>query len=758
MSAGRRDSGFDSRRACAGSPGRLRLPVGLDLVCWILAAAAFATWGCGGDQPTPVAELRKGPSEDRSRSVFEVGTEPHRLSLPIERPDDPPALRARARVVLTPGSVHRIDIAATVPPGEAFEPDEHPLVVGVVGERVMAAQVEKVGSTRRYQVAVDLLEPRVGELTVWAPRPLLDAGIRIEAVELVRWEAGGPVPREERLRVVAGEEERVVELMAPGLHSRPPLEVSDLAQRLRLAWTALGPPDATTSLTVTVRGRHGRQRWVGVRQPREGFGEVEIDLGPLGRGAVEIAVEVDGEVGAGLAEQQLVGPRSGSRPRLLVLILERLPQGALDLSGPMPQLSAQLRSMTVLPLAPFPIEMTPLLGSLLTGRDPLEHALGFGEPSGILELPTRVEAAGGSAVAWTERHVAQGLPAGFARWSQYSGGWPQLAPIRLLRDLSLSLVDDPAAGTLAVAAISAGPPWRWRDDETLALASWRPPPGFLVREQLRWNRSGRPAQEIEAVAVGEAAAAQLDRGLAEVWRAVRAASAPWSLMVVGADVGAGPGFVALDSRLAPSADAFPTLEAWSETVAAGVGLPRRGEGSGRAGGLEIGAAQLGVSEELERHGRILGWAGSGRTAWVELLPWGSPAPRLGGDAALGRRLQRHASTQLAGARLDIDVGERRMSLILQGSDLGPDRVFGVDGEVVGRLAQGGRWVELELGPGPGARVILSPRAGSPRLHIEGLELECGALPWVVERGRDGALRRRSESADGPAVVSYRPRS
>lgn len=99
-----------------------------------------------------------------------------------------------------------------------------------------------------------------------------------------------------------------------------------------------------------------------------------------------------------------------------------------------------------------------------------------------------------------------------------------------------------------------------------------------------------------------------------------------------------------------------------------------------------------------------------------------------------------------------------MSLILRGSDLGPDRVFGVDGEVFGRLAEGGRRVELELDPGRQARVILSPRAGSPRLEIEGLELECGASPWVVERGRDGAVRRRSGPADGPVAVSYRPAS
>lgn len=724
----------------------------------ILAVAVLAAWGCAADEPTGDARSIEELGDEEPTSIFEVGTEPRTLSLPVERPDAPAALRARARVALTPGSVHRIELEATVPPSDAFEPEAHPLVVGLAGERLTAVQVERAGTRRRYRVAVDVHEPRVGELTVWAPRPLLDAGIRIEAMSLIRWEPAASRIRVEKRRVVAGDEERLVEVLPPGDHRLASVEVSDLAQRLRLAWTALGPPDATTTLAVTVRGRHGRQSWVGVRQPREGFDEVEIDLGPLGRGAVEIGVEVDGDVGVGLARSQLVGPRSGNRPRALVLILERLPRGALDHSGPMPRLREQLSSMTVVPLAPFPIETTPLLGSLLTGRDPLEHALGYGDPSGTLELPLRVEAAGGSALAWTERHVVQGLPSGFARWSQYSGGWPQLAPMRLLRDLSLSLVDDPAAGTLAVAAMSAGPPWRWRADETLALASLRPPPGFLVREQLRWNRSGRPVDVIEAVAVGEAVAAQLDRGLAEVWHAIRASPAPWSLMVVGTDVGAGPGFVALDSRLDPPADGFPSLEAWSETVTAGVGLPRRGEGSGRFGGGEVDVAAFGVSEELDRHGRILGWAGSGRTAWVEVLPWGAPAPRLGGDAALARRLQRHASTQLAGARLDIDAGERRMSLILRGSDLGPDRVFGVDGEVFGRLAEGGRRVELELDPGRQARVILSPRAGSPRLEIEGLELECGASPWVVERGRDGAVRRRSGPADGPVAVSYRPAS
>jgi hypothetical protein len=697
-----------------------------------------------------------GSIEEEPVSVFEVGTEPRTLSLPFERPGGAPGLRARARVALTPGSVHRIEIEATVPPGEGFEPDEHPLVVGLAGERLVAVQVERAGTRRSYQVAVDVHEPRAAELTVWAPRPLLDAGIRIEAVGLIRWEAAASRIRVEKRRVVAGEEERLVEVLPPGGHRLVAVEVSNLAQRLRLGWTALGPPEATTTLAVRARGRHGEQSWVGVRQPREGFAEVEIDLGPLGRGLVEIEVEVDGEVGAGLARHQLVGAGSGNRPRVVVVVLERLPQGALDPLGPMPRLREQLGTMQVVALAPFPVEITPLLGSLLTGADPLGHALGYGQPAGPLELPMRVEAAGGHSWAWTERHLADGLPVGFGRWLRYAGGWPRQAPLRLLRDLTLSLVDDPPPGTLALAAVSAGPPWPWQEEEVLALSSSRPAPQFQVREQLRWNRTGKSADAIEAAAVAAAVAAQLDQALAEVWGALQNAAEPWSVVIVGADVGGEAGFAAVETSFDLPDHPFSSLEAWGDALASGVGLPRRGEEAAPAGRIGVAATGFGVSEQLDRSGRVVGWDGDGRGAWLEVLPWGAPAPRLGGEALVARRLQRYAAAQLAGSRLDIDPGAQRMSLILRGSGLGPDRIFVVDGGVEGRVAEGGRRVELELAASQRARVILSPRAGSPVLEIEGLAVECGRSAWVIERGSSGSLQQHSQPVGGAIVVAYRP--
>jgi hypothetical protein len=53
-------------------------------------------------------------------------------------------------------------------------------------------------------------------------------------------------------------------------------------------------------------------------------------------------------------------------------------------------------------------------------------------------------------------------------------------------------------------------------------------------------------------------------------------------------------------------------------------------------------------------------------------------------------------------------------------------------------------------------VILSPRAGSPVLEIEGLEVECGGSAWVIERSSSGALQQHSQPVGGAIVVAYRP--